>query len=48
MVHKGADGVTATAKDQLRKRLWADLLLYLQVEHDGESALAELERLHIA
>jgi hypothetical protein len=43
-----ADGSTAAAQDQLRKLLWDDVLLYLQEEHDGESALAELERLRVA
>jgi hypothetical protein len=45
---KAADGSTAAAQDQLRKVVWDDLLLYLQEEHHGPFALAELERLRVA
>jgi hypothetical protein len=32
---QAADGSTATAQDQLRSLLWADLIAYLQAERHG-------------
>jgi SRSO17 transposase len=45
---RAAERSTAAAQDQLRGLLWEDLITYLKEQHQGETVLAELERLRVA